>query len=173
MNANLNGYYKEIDRTMDKKDELLALLKNQSVSVHTSEEADFDYMENDDLALVVKNPACEEDLQIELGAVFSLFFGLWHGQYDAYNSDYERMKKDLAGILDGSFGAMAFYMGGKWNSSALCRQKLTAETDAAALLNSEDVPPETAEKLRAQGGRIELLYWNPAENRTFEVPAGA
>ena len=30
---------------------------------------------------------------------------------------------------------------------------------------------EPKEKLLAQGGRVELLYWDPAENKSFVIPA--
>ena len=78
------------------QEDLLAALSSQHVTVHTNEEPDFDYMENGDVAFVVKNPHSEEDLLIELGGEFSVFFGLWHGQYKAVEYDYDRMKKDIA-----------------------------------------------------------------------------
>ena len=40
----------------EKQGELLMLLSGQQVTVHTSAEDDFDYMENEDVAFVVKNP---------------------------------------------------------------------------------------------------------------------
>ena len=80
-------------------EDLLAALSSQHVTVHTNEEPDFDYMENGDVAFVVKNPHNDENLLIELGGEFSLFFGLWHGQYKAVEYDYDRMKKDIAAIL--------------------------------------------------------------------------
>ena len=79
MNANIN--YDEIPDTSAVQEDLLAALSSQHVTVHTNEEPDFDYMENEDVAFVVKNPHNDEDLLIELGGEFSLFFGLWHGQY--------------------------------------------------------------------------------------------
>ena len=35
-------------------------------------------------------------------------------------------------------------------------------------LPSQSLPKE---KLLAQGGRVELLYWDPAENKSFMIPA--
>ena len=58
----------------EKQGELLMLLSGQQVTVHTSAEDDFDYMENEDVAFVVKNPHSEEDLLIELCGEFSVFF---------------------------------------------------------------------------------------------------
>ena len=141
------------------------------MTVHTNEEPDFDYMENGDVAFVVKNPHSEEDLLIELGGEFSLFFGLWHGQYKAVEYDYDRMKKDIAAILAGNAGAMSLYADGRWQGSALCPEKVSADADMEKLLERCWQKQEPKEKLLAQGGRAELLYWDPAENKSFMIPA--
>lgn len=65
MNANIN--YDEIPDTSAVQEDLLAALSSQHVTVHTNEEPDFDYMENGDVAFVVKNPHNDENLLIELG----------------------------------------------------------------------------------------------------------
>ncbi len=110
MNANIN--YDEIPDTSAVQEDLLAALSSQQVTVHTNEEPDFDYMENGDVAFVVKNPHNDENLLIELGGEFSVFFGLWHGQYKAVEYDYDRMKKDIAAILEGNAGALSLYADG-------------------------------------------------------------
>lgn len=169
MNANIN--YDEIPDTSAVQEDLLAALSSQHVTVHTNEEPDFDYMENGDVAFVVKNPHSEEDLLIELGGEFSVFFGLWHGQYKAVEYDYDRMKKDIAAILAGNAGAMNLYADGRWQGSALCPEKVSADADMEKLLERCWQKQEPKEKLLAQGGRVELLYWDPAENKSFMIPA--
>ena len=132
MNANIN--YDEIPDTSAVQEDLLAALSSQQVTVHTNEEPDFDYMENGDVAFVVKNPHNDENLLIELGGEFSVFFGLWHGQYKAVEYDYDRMKKDIAAILEGNAGALSLYADGKWQGSALCPEKVSADADMEKLL---------------------------------------
>ena len=116
MNANIN--YDEIPDTGAVQEDLLTALSGQHVTVHTSEEPDFDYMENEDVAFVVKNPHNDEDLLIELGGEFSLFFGLWHGQYKAEEQDYDRMKQDIAALLAGRAGVLSLYAEDHWLGSA-------------------------------------------------------
>ena len=128
-------------------------------------------MENGDVAFVVKNPHSEEDLLIELGGEFSVFFGLWHGQYKAVEYDYDRMKKDIAAILAGNAGAMSLSADGRWQGSALCPEKVSADADMEKLLERCWQKQEPKEKLLAQGGRVELLYWDPAENKSFMISA--
>ena len=148
MNANIN--YDEIPDTSAVQEDLLAALSSQHVTVHTNEEPDFDYMENEDVAFVVKNPHNEENLLVELGGEFSVFFGLWHGQYKA---------------------ALSLYADGRWQGSALCPEKVSADADMEKLLERCWQKQEPKEKLLAQGGRVELLYWDPAENKSFMIPA--
>lgn len=169
MNANIN--YDEIPDTSAVQEDLLAVLSSQHVTVHTNEEPDFDYMENEDVAFVVKNPHNEENLLVELGGEFSVFFGLWHGQYKAVEYDYDRMKKDIAAILEGNAGALSLYADGRWQGSALCPEKVSADADMEKLLERCWQKQEPKEKLLAQGGRVELLYWDPAENKSFMIPA--
>ena len=128
MNANIN--YDEIPDTSAVQEDLLAALSSQHVTVHTNEEPDFDYMENGDVAFVVKNPHNDENLLIELGGEFSVFFGLWHGQYKAVEYDYDRMKKDIAAILAGNAGVLSLYTDGKWQGSTLCPEKVSAKAGA-------------------------------------------
>ena len=169
MNANIN--YDEIPDTSAVQEDLLAALSSQHETVHTNEEPDFDYMENEAVAFVVKNPHTEENLLIELGGEFSLFFGLWHGQYKAVEYDYDRMKKDIAAILAGNAGALSLYADGRWQGSALCPEKVSADADMEKLLERCWQKQEPKKILLAQGGRVELLYWDPAENKSFMIPA--
>ncbi len=169
MNAHIN--YDDIPDTSAVQEDLLAELSGQHVTVHTNEEPDFDYMENEDVAFVVKNPRNDEDLLIELGGEFSLFFGLWHGQYKAEENDYEKMKKNIAAILAGKAGVLSLYAEGRWLGSTLCPEKVAADADVAQLLERCWEKQEPKEKLLTQGGRVELLYWDPAENKSFVLPA--
>ena len=171
MNANIN--YDEIPDTGAVQEDLLTALSGQHVTVHTSEEPDFDYMENGDVAFVVKNPHNFEVLLIELGGEFSLFFGLWHGQYKPEEQDYDRMKQDIAALLAGNAGVLSLYAEDRWLGSALCPEKVSADADVEKLLERCWQKQEPKEKLLAQGGRVELLYWDPAENKSFAIPAKA
>lgn len=72
MNTDWNSPQGDFD-TAEKQGELLMLLSRQQVTVHTWDDPDFDYMEEQDLALVVQSPTGTEDLLIELCGEFSVF----------------------------------------------------------------------------------------------------
>ena len=71
----------------------------------------------------------------------------------------------------GNAGALSLYADGKWQGSALCPEKVSADADMEKLLERCWQKQEPKEKLLAQGGRVELLYWDPAENKSFMIPA--
>lgn len=169
MKANLNGYYKEIEKTTAQKADLLALLSGQKVDEYTNEDADFDYMENDDVALVVRNPHGGEDLIVELGAEFSLFFEKWQGHYDVFQSDYAQLKKDITAILSGMAGTVNLLAGGRWVSSALCSGIPETSADPEELLKRYDAGDEITRRMHQQGGTIEVVCWQPSQTRRFTV----
>ena len=168
MNTDWNGPEGEFD-TAEKQGELLMLLSSRQVTVHTGEEPDFDYMEPEDLALVVENPRGGEDLLIELCAEFSVFFETWHGSYKATEAEYQRMVKEITAILEGRAAVMSLCAGGNWLAGVLCPEAPAGDADADALLERPEVLPGMAETLRRQGGRIRLVHWDPARDRVVEV----
>lgn len=65
MNTDWNSPQGDFD-TAEKQGELLMLLSRQQVTVHTWDDPDFDYMEEQDLALVVQSPSGTEDAAVAL-----------------------------------------------------------------------------------------------------------
>ena len=94
MNTDWNSPQGDFD-TAEKQGELLMLLSRQQVTVHTWDDPDFDYMEEQDLALVVQSPSGTEDLLIELCGEFSVFFEKWHGEYAATAEGYAQLQQDI------------------------------------------------------------------------------
>ena len=103
MNTDWNSPQGDFD-TAEKQGELLMLLSRQQVTVHTWDDPDFDYMEEQDLALVVQSPSGTENLLIELCGEFSVFFEKWHGEYAATAEGYTQLQQDITAILDGKAG---------------------------------------------------------------------
>ena len=81
------------------------------------------------------------------------------------------MKQDIAAILAGNAGVLSLYAEDRWLGSTLCPEKAAADADIGALLERCWEKQELKDKLLAQGGRVELLYWDPAQNRSFTIPA--
>lgn len=132
MNTDWNSPQGDFD-TAEKQGELLMLLSRQQVTVHTWDDPDFDYMEEQDLALVVQSPSGTEDLLIELCGEFSVFFEKWHGEYAATAEGYAQLQQDITAILDGKAGALSLYTENGWQGTVLCTELPGAEDAAVAL----------------------------------------
>lgn len=131
MNTDWNSPQGDFD-TAEKQGELLMLLSRQQVTVHTWDDPDFDYMEEQDLALVVQSPSGTEDLLIELCGEFSVFFEKWHGEYVATAEGYAQLQQDITAILDGKAGALSLYTENGWQGTVLCTELPGAEDAGAA-----------------------------------------
>lgn len=121
MNTDWNSPQGDFD-TAEKQGELLMLLSRQQVTVHTWDDPDFDYMEEQDLALMVQSPSGTEDLLIELCGEFSVFFEKWHGEYAATAEGYAQLQQDITAILDGKAGALSLYTENGWQGTVLCTE---------------------------------------------------
>ena len=78
------------------------------------------------------------------------------------------MTQDVQAVLAGSAGALSLYTEDGWQGTALCTEKPGPDADAAGLLErcwSSEKPHKPLEK----GSRVELVYWDPAQNRTLTV----
>ena len=139
MNTDWNSPQGDFD-TAEKQGELLMLLSRQQVTVHTWDDPDFDYMEEQDLALVVQSPSGTEDLLIELCGEFSVFFEKWHGEYAATAEGYTQLQQDITAILDGKAGALSLYTENGWQGTVLCT---IAEAAAPSAMPST-APPRTS-----------------------------
>ena len=170
MNTDWNSPQGDFD-TAEKQGELLMLLSRQQVTVHTWDDPDFDYMEEQDLALVVQSPSGTEDLLIELCGEFSVFFEKWHGEYAATAEGYAQLQQDITAILDGKAGALSLYTENGWQGTVLCTELPGAEdAGAAAVLKRcwQTAKPDTA---LPAGSRLELVRWDPAQSRKVQLPA--
>lgn len=144
MNTDWNSPQGDFD-TAEKQGELLMLLSRQQVTVHTWDDPDFDYMEEQDLALVVQSPSGTEDLLIELCGEFSVFFEKWHGEYAATAEGYAQLQQDITAILDGKAGALSLYTENGWQGTVLCTelpaQRMPLRCSSAAGRRQSRTPP--------------------------------
>ncbi len=161
-----------IEITASKKDDLLQFLKGYEVSVYSNSDEGYDYLDDNDLMLVVKNPYCDETLDIELAGEFSLYFAGWHTHYFTYEYDYEEMKKDIMGLLKGDIGALIATSSESWLCSTLCKDEVSHLTDEIQLLKKNIPYEETIDKFTKHGDCIKVVYWNPTDTISFDVNGG-
>ena len=120
--------------------------------------------------LIIQNPYCDKTLEIEIDGDFTVFFAGWHAHYFAScENEYETMKKEIAGILNGNIGALSVIRDDNtWICDDLCKIKLFPITDELQLLRKYVHSDDVIEELLKIGGSIHVTYWNPTETITFK-----
>ena len=113
------GYYDEIECPFEKKDFLMEHFSKLDPEIHTCKDKDYDYLEEDAYAVVVKNPECDRNMEIEMAGEFTLHFSDWHFHYPAYEYEFSEMIKDADRIIKNELCAVVVEVDGNWTSSTL------------------------------------------------------
>ena len=81
---------------------------------------------------------------------------------------YAQLQQDITAILDGKAGALSLYTENGWQGTVLCTELPGAEDAAAALKRCwQAAKPDAALPV---GSRLELVCWDPAQNRKCQLP---
>ena len=121
------GYYEEIPYPYKKKDELLRIFSDFTIEVHTTADPDFEFQDENGVALIIKNPYGGYDIEIELDAEISLFFAGWHTHYFTYEYDYRQMIETARDIINGIQFVAFLSRNGEWYGSSLEDSPITLD----------------------------------------------
>lgn len=160
LHTDKSGYYDEIQNPWEKKDDILSRFGQYQTEVHTKAEPEYDDLECDEaVMIIIRNPYWEQDLELELDAEFTLFFGGYHTHYFTYEYDYNQMLRTVQDILDNRLCASVSYAGENWLGAMLSEQARTLDEYCA----------ENRENLRAlwpdgqKATEIKNIFWKPTE----------
>ena len=113
------GYYDEIENPWEKKNFLMEHFSKFDPKIYTCKDKDYDYLEEDAYVVVVKNPECNQNIEIEMAGEFTLYFSDWHFHYPAYEYEFSEMIKDADRIIKNELCAVVVEVDGNWTSSTL------------------------------------------------------
>ena len=163
------GYYDEIACTWSKSVFLLEHFKEYNPSIHTNADADYDYLEEKECTVVIRNPICEHHIEFEMAGEFSLFFAGWHCHYYTYEYDFSEMVRDAENIIGNRCCVIVVKRGDAWVGS--CFSENTESIDAAYIKDrfkcSESMPEELRHEIDFNGCIANVHFWDNA--RDFEV----
>lgn len=91
-------YYDEI-KPVEKLSDLTEFLKEYYPQVHTCKDEGYEYLEEGDFCITLKNQSGKE-LYIDIDDEFTLIYDVWHGHYGACLGEYEDLKFLLQQLLD-------------------------------------------------------------------------
>ena len=163
------GFYTEID-ILDKKDEILELLKDFTTEIHTNADENYDYLEDDCLSIVVMKNG-EDLLYIDLEGEITLGVGGWHTHYSGYLMDYNIFLGDLKEFIDGRRCAVCIRCKEEWMGCFTAREDELSEESLVKQANKMLSAREFQQKLRENGYRIECSFLYASKDRVFEIKA--
>lgn len=158
--------YRLIDSPLSKKEELLEMLRDYTVSEHGFEEEDYDYLGEDCLVLEVENEN-GESLFIELSDAFTLYFDGWHNRYGLQEYEFQYLLEDMNDLLKNRKCALTLSSDGKWVGSVLSDGAITAYDDKDVILHGM-FGGAVSDKIAEQGGVLRAVYRDGQQNIIFE-----
>lgn len=155
----------------EKKADVKTIFGEYEIIEHTNAEADYDYLEDAESILEIVNPYRDENLFIEFGDEFTVYFSGWHAHYFAYESEYERMKRDALGIARGEYAALRFLVCGRYLGEILLTDEISPFTEPAYLISKMYFPEDFLSRIRDKGAVIFAEYWRPDDSYEFYAPS--
>lgn len=166
-------YDMEINPT-EKLDELCALLADQQIEVHKAPDADpeYAYLDEGCVCITVLNPYSDSKMFIDLDDEFTLTYGAYHSHFFADTGEFEEMIKEMQGFLKNETCSASLYYGTdkKWLGSTVI-SKDDISKPFKEVFSFVLKAKEFKSKLKSNGGEIQYIFWNPADNRTIQIPA--
>ncbi len=167
----LIGYDVEIECPIDRKIEIKSWFSGLEILEHTSDEKDYDHLDENAVELEILNPVGKENLYIEISGEFTLFFADWHRHYPAYEWDYGKLREDALALIHGKYGAKSIWVDGRWMASSLQKEDLSQYADPRQMVESLQLSKEYMLKIQDKGATIYFEYWKPNDCREYELPS--
>ena len=160
----------KIRSAAERKPYLLRRWANYPLTLHTSGEEGYDWLDPGDWAITLANPFGGDELEITGTDEFTLYFNDWHAHYFLYEQEFQVLVADAEGILDGTKCALVLEIGGKWMLSRLEDvPPKPAQLTREALLEGCHLSAGEKERLQKEPGTLSLRFWDPARNRTISL----
>lgn len=151
-----------------KKQDLCALLQknNCEYEIHTSNDKDYKYLNENDICITIPNSKCDYSIYIDLedDGEFTLSYYKWHTHYYGDEWDYNRLSEDLIGILKNEKCVIIINSNKRWLYSGLSETKnYNYKNDIKKL------PKEFQKEIKELKGNVELFYWDVNDNVVIDI----
>ncbi len=160
-------YYTEIN-VLEKKEEILNLLKSYNPVVHTNSEKDFDWLSDDGVSIIVSKGA-EELLYVDLDGEITLGMGGWHTHYAAYLMDYNLFKETLLEFIEGKLCAVSIKCDEKWMGSYMFYESEISVQNLVTHTYEFLSATEFRDKLDECGFIIQCSFLDSSKDRVFVI----
>ena len=166
-NERMNEKYKVEINPIDKEEELLEIFREYKPTSYSITDEGYDWLENDQSkCIVIKNPYCENDVEIELENMdqITLFFADFHTHYFAYQGYYDDMVRTVKSILmNETCSGVIKNLNGKWFGSTLA-EKSEIGKDPQVVFDFIFNIDEFRRNLSENGYKINYCFWDPVDD---------
>lgn len=162
-----SGLYEEID-PISKESELISLLSEYKPEVHRYTDDGFDWLEDDDYSIIIKDG---EEVRMYVDYTdgeFTLGLGCWHGHYDLYRKDYEDLLKDIENILNNLLVAVTIRCDGEWYGS--WKATVSECSKKELIIQAREIMhKELIEKTKKNGYQLECEFFNKSKDFIYRI----
>lgn len=156
-------------------DELKTFLADVPFEIHRAGDPDeeYCYLEENNVCITVLNPYQDKELFLDLSGEFTLSYTAFHCHYAPDLQGYKEMLSDLQGILQNEICAAIISYGTekKWLGS-ISITKSECARPVKEIFSFVFKQAEFRQNLKVHGGQVQFQFWNPADDRTIELPKG-
>ena len=131
--------------------------------IYTCKEKDYDYLEENAYAVVVKNSECDKNMEIEMAGEFTLYFSDWYFHYPAYEYDFSEMIKVADRIIKNELCAVVVEVDGNRTSSSLREAPETISKEKLI----EDYERDHKDSMAARKGVAHVRFRD--SNRDYDI----
>ena len=151
---------------VNKIDDLCKLLTGIEYEIHRHDEYEYSYLNEDSICITVINPYTGQKMYIDLEEEFTITFDAYHAHYSPDSYEYALLVQFIKQILNNEICVATLYCGKdrKWMGSTTCSIDEIQSMSIKQLFAHIYKTREFKDKLIANGGTAEFIFWNPQCN---------
>lgn len=153
-------------------DEILELLEDYEVEEYTCHDKLYDYLNEDDRVIVVKNPYSPHHLIIEKTEDVCVYFHAWQSRCYFTDNDFIELKSELKGILENRHAAIIPEPFLRWTGIVLFKNDASCFTETTILCKT-DLTNGIDMAKRGLKGEIKICYWDSKYDFSFKMEDGS
>lgn len=156
-------YYDDVE-PVEKLEELTELLKEYNPQIHTCKDEGYNYLEEDDVCITLKNQFGKE-FYIDLNDEFTISYDVWHCHYSPYQGEYEMLKEELKLLLTNTGYIFSVFIQDQWMGSMTLEEPLTSKTQVKKQIQQFlKRDKQWIRQAKAKGVEARMVYWDESNN---------
>ena len=154
------------------KQEVCSLLQslNQDYEIHAfGSDKEYEYLQENDCCITVRNPNCENPIYIDLenDEELTLSYYKWHAHYLCEEWDYHNLCEDLKDLLNNRKCVIVINSSERWLRSELSETKMNKNFNYQKMI--KELSKEAQKEINKLKGTIELFYWDRKDNVVIDL----